>query len=140
MPLKTDTIEEPNLNLTPMIDIVFLLIIFFMVGTRFAEMERQYDIELPSVSQAQPLTTLPDDITINVRRSGEIVVNGTPKTLDELKSDLIAASDNYQDQAVLVRGEGQGPYQHVIDVVAACKEAKIRVISLAYRMEDKGKP
>jgi len=140
MPLKTHTIEEPNLNLTPMIDIVFLLIIFFMVGTRFAEMERQYDIELPSVSQAQPLTTLPDDITINVRRSGEIIVNGTPKTMDELKTELVAASTNYQDQAVLVRGEGQGPYQYVIDVVAACKEANIRVISLAYRLEDKGKP
>ena len=63
MPLKTDTIEEPNLNLTPMIDIVFLLIIFFMVGTRFTEMERQYDIRLPTVSEALPLTNLPDEIT-----------------------------------------------------------------------------
>ena len=42
MPLKTEEIEEPVLNLTPMIDIVLLLIIFFMVGTKFSDAERQY--------------------------------------------------------------------------------------------------
>ncbi len=60
MPLKTGTVEEPKLDLTPMIDIVFLLIIFFMVGTQFTEMERQYDIKLPTVTDAKPLTNLPD--------------------------------------------------------------------------------
>ena len=49
MPLKTHQDEQPTLNLTPMIDIVFLLIIFFMVGTKFAEMERTVQLEVPKV-------------------------------------------------------------------------------------------
>ena len=135
MPLKTDTIEEPNLNLTPMIDIVFLLIIFFMVGTRFTEMERQFDIQLPTVSDALPLTTLPDEITINVSDSGEVVVNGTSQNLEQLEAALVEAQSGYAAQAVVIRGEGKGPYQNVVDVLAVCRRAKISNVSLANRMQ-----
>lgn len=137
MPLKTDTIEEPRLNLTPMIDIVFLLVIFFMVGTRFAEMEHEYEIELPTGSEAQPLTSRPDEIVINVRRNGRIEVNGERRSLAELERDLKAARRNYADQAVIVRADGREPYQHVMDVMAVCDQADIRSISLAYRLNSK---
>ena len=46
MPLSTESLDESSLNLTPMVDIVFLLIIFFMVGAHFSEIEHQFDIEL----------------------------------------------------------------------------------------------
>ena len=134
MPLKTDTTEEASLNLTPMIDIVFLLIIFFMVGTQFAQMERQYDIKLPTVSTAPPLTSLPDEIVINVRSNGEIVVSKQVLTANQLKQTLREAKQNYADQAVVIRGEGQGQYQHVINVMAICHEAKINSISLAHHL------
>jgi biopolymer transport protein ExbD len=136
MPLKTDRIEEPNLNLTPMIDIVFLLIIFFMVGTQFTQAERQYDVQVPTVTDAQPLTGLPDEITVNVRHDGEVVVRGRPRTLAELEADLKAAKANYADQAVVIRGEAGGPYQNVMDVLAVCHRAEIRAISLANRIRD----
>ncbi|MBX3440130.1 MAG: biopolymer transporter ExbD, partial [Planctomycetaceae bacterium] len=74
MPLKTQQPEEPALNLTPMIDIVLLLVIFFMVGTQFTEAERQYQIDLPAVSVAQPLTALPDEIVVNVAKDGSVQV------------------------------------------------------------------
>ena len=51
MPLKTHPDEQPALNLTPMIDIVFLLIIFFMVGTKFAEWESKLTLKVPQVKQ-----------------------------------------------------------------------------------------
>lgn len=133
MPLKTESIEEPTLNLTPMIDIVFLLVIFFMVGARFSEMERQYDIQLPTVSDVQPLTSLPDDLTVNVRRNGEIWYSGQKQTLPKLEAELQAARRNFPDQSVVIRGEGDGRYQHVMDVLAACRRAGIRAISLAHR-------
>lgn len=138
MPLKTDTIEEPTLNLTPMIDIVFLLIIFFMVGTQFAQMERQYDIQLPTVSAAQPLTSLPDEIVINVRRTGEIIVRTQQLTLGELRQMLREAKRNYEDQAVVIRGEGDGQYQHVVNVLSICHEENISAISLAHRLKPEG--
>lgn len=136
MPLKlTDTIEEPDINLTPMIDIVFLLIIFFMVGTQFSAQERQFDIELPSVSSSQPLTNLPDELVVNVRRDGTILLGEEQQTLPELQAALIQAKANYADQAVVLRGEGEGPYQYMMDVVAACQHAEIKSISLAYRVK-----
>ncbi len=138
MPLKTESIEEPDLNLTPMIDIVFLLIIFFMVGTRFTEPERQYDIQLPTVTDAQPLTNLPDEITINIRDDGVIQIQGQMKTIEELETDLLAARENYADQAVLIRGDGTGPYQNIMDVLAACRRSKISNVSLANRLVGEG--
>ena len=138
MPLKTETVEEPTLNLTPMIDIVFLLIIFFMVGTQFAQMERQYDIELPTVSVAKPLTSLPDEIVINVRRSGEIIFKTETLTSAELRSKLREAKRNYADQAVVIRGEGNGEYQHIVNVLSICHEEDINSISLAHRLKLEG--
>ena len=88
MPLKTQPMEEPALNLTPMIDIVLLLVIFFLVGTQFTQHERQYEIDLPTVTDAQPLTALPDEIIVNIARGGEIELNGTTMTFDELEAAL----------------------------------------------------
>ncbi|MCA9031200.1 MAG: biopolymer transporter ExbD, partial [Planctomycetaceae bacterium] len=76
MPLKNESAEEPSINLTPMVDVVMLLIIFFLVGTQFNKPERQYEINLPTVSDAQPLTSLPDEIIVNVSKTGEFEVNG----------------------------------------------------------------
>jgi biopolymer transport protein ExbD len=134
MPLKTEPIEEPQLNLTPMVDVVFLLNIFFLIGTRFSETEQQYDIQLPTVSIAQPLTALPDDIVINVRRNGEIQIKDEIKTIEQLEKDLTAARENYPDQGVVIRGDREGPYQHVMDVLNACKRAQITNVSLANRV------
>lgn len=134
MPLKTsEIVDEPTLNLTSMIDIVFLLIIFFMVGSQFTERETQYDINLPTVSNAQPLTSLPDEMVINLKGDGTILVGRQKRTMTELEEELVAAKLNYADQAVVIRGEGAGPYQHVMDILSACHRAKIVHISLANR-------
>jgi biopolymer transport protein ExbD len=136
MPLKTGTVEEPKLDLTPMIDIVFLLIIFFMVGTQFTEMERQYDIKLPTVTDAKPLTNLPDDIIVNVQQDGEISVNGEKKSLPELEKTLEVARQNFPGQSVVIRGDSTGPYQNVMNILEICHRAKIRSVSLANRLRD----
>jgi biopolymer transport protein ExbD len=136
MPLKvTDTSDEPTLNLTPMIDIVFLLIIFFMVGTQFTEQERQFDVQVPSVSDAPPLTSRPDEI-VNVAPDGKVSIRDEQLTIDGLEQRLSQARENYPDQAVVVRGSGPDPYQNVMDVLTACHRAKISHISLANQMRD----
>lgn len=136
MPLKTDTIEEPNLNLTPMIDVVFLLIIFFMVGTQFTQPERQYDVKLPTVANAPPLTSLPDEITINVRQNGEIVVRNQVLTPEELEAELTRAKQNFAEQAVVIRGDAGGKYQHVMTVLAICNKVDIASVSLANQIQE----
>lgn len=136
MPLKTDTIDEPNLNLTPMIDVVFLLIIFFMVGSQFTEIEHQFDVQVPTVSDAPPppLTGTPDPLTVNIAEDGTIRLADDTRTLAELEADLKAAKENYADQAVVIRGDGQAAYQHVMDVMAVCQRAGVRTISQAVQL------
>lgn len=134
MPLKVDPLEEPQINLTPMIDVVFNLLIFFMVGTRFADIERQFDVQLPTASAAQPLTNPPDEIVVNIFGDGRIVVSQQTLSLEELETRLKAAHARYADQAVLIRGDGKGVYQNVMDVMAACHRAQIRNFSLAAQL------
>lgn len=137
MPLKVaDPTSEPTLNLTPMIDIVFLLIIFFMVGTQFNEQERQYEVQVPSVSDAPPLTSRPDEIVVTVDAEGQVSIRDEQLTIDALEQRLSQARENYADQTVVVRGSGPDPYQNVMDVLAACHRAKINHISLANRVQD----
>ncbi|MDA1163731.1 MAG: biopolymer transporter ExbD [Planctomycetota bacterium] len=137
MPLKVaDPTSEPTLNLTPMIDIVFLLIIFFMVGTQFSKQESRYEVQVPAVSDAPPLTSRPDEIVVNVAPDGQVSIRNEQMTIDTLEQRLKLARENYSDQTVVVRGSGPDPYQNVMDVLAACHRAKIDHISLANRLQD----
>ncbi|MCA8996679.1 MAG: biopolymer transporter ExbD [Planctomycetaceae bacterium] len=135
MPLKTEQIEEPGLNLTPMLDIVLLLVIFFMVGTQFTRHETQYEIQLPQVSEAKPLTILPDEIVLNVTADGRIFLGGSEVTEQEVENQLILAREQYPNQAVVIRGDGDGRYQHVMTLLNLCKRARIANIQLANQLE-----
>lgn len=139
MPLKLPEPEEPVLNLTPMVDVVLQLVIFFMVGTSFVERDRkrehQYEVALPTVTEAQPLTALPDELVVNVARDGQLFLGREPRTAGELEGELQAAVARYQDQAVVVRGDGEGPYQHVMTVLNLCKRAGVANVQLANRLE-----
>ncbi len=94
----------PNLNMTSMIDIVFLLIIFFMVGTRFAETERKITLEVPNVKEGGALTSAPEKRVVNVYRDGGIMIDGREVSLAELTTQLTGARRQYSDLGVLVRG------------------------------------
>lgn len=136
MPLKVEPLDEPHLNLTPMLDVVFNLLIFFMLATRFSDMERQFDVQLPQVTHAaEPLTSRPDEIVINVHADGRVMINEESFTPPELQQRLEEAHARYADQAVLIRGDGHGTYQLIMDVLATCQKAQIRNYSLATRMK-----
>lgn len=137
MPLRTESLDEPSLNLTPMIDIVFLLIIFFMVGTRFSEIEQKFEVELPTAAPLETLSRQPDAMVLNVARSGQVAVNGKSVTMSQLLDELIAAREAWSDQSVLIRGDGDGTYQAIIDVMNLCHQAQIRRFSLAFQPLEK---
>ena len=138
MPLKVEAPEEPTMNMTPMIDIVLLLVIFFMVGTQFTEVESQYDIELPTVAKAEPLTGGPDALTVNVHRDGTLLLGDRVVSAAELERELRAAQSRFARQAVIVRGDGPGPYQHVMSVLDICRRTQIVNIQLANRVDAEG--
>ena len=62
------------LSMTPLIDVVFLLLIFFLVATRFEQEDRELDVVLPSASEAQPMTVQPEELFVNIAEDGKIFV------------------------------------------------------------------
>ena len=137
MPLKTHLDEQPTLNLTPMIDIVFLLIIFFMVGTKFSELERKIGLEVPSVVDSGTLTAAPAKRVVNVYRDGTLTLDRENVTLAQLTENLAAAQRQYSDLGVLIRGDATGQFQRVAEVLNACKQAGIAELGISVRLASK---
>ena len=137
MALKTHFDETPNVNLTPMIDIVFLLIIFFMVGTKFTELERQLQLELPQISAADQPNPQPVNRVINVYRDGRVALEQELLSLDELIEQLRSARTQHNRLGVIVRGDADGPLQNVATVLGACRQAGISALGISVRLAKK---
>ncbi len=136
MPLKTQRDDQISINMTPMIDIVFLLIIFFMVGTKFSEInqaERDIALSVPEVSQAEALVQAPQKKIINVFQDGSLTLDANPVDLGQLESQLVSAKAEYPATGVIVRGDSQSLYQHVAEVIATCRVAKINDLNIAVK-------
>lgn len=134
MPLKTTPDEPPTINMIPMIDMMFNLIIFFLVGTEFATLERNITLRVPEVIDKGALTTAPERRVVNVFRDGTITLDEKQVTLDQLIKRLTAARAQYNDLGVLVRGDGQGVFQRVAEVLNACKQAGIQELGITVRL------
>ncbi len=135
MPLKTNVDEPMTINMTPMVDVVFQLIVFFMVGTKFAEMERDIALHVPQVSEVKALTPAPERRVVNVYRDGQISIDRQIVTLEQLVSRLTAARREYAGLGVLVRGDAEGPFQNVASVLGACRRAGINDLGISVRIE-----
>jgi biopolymer transport protein ExbD len=138
MPLKIQRDDQTSINLTPMIDIVFLLIIFFMVSTRFselseAEMERDIALHVPAVTNAHALTKAPRKRVINVYQDGRIALDQKTVSIQELESELAAARQQYKKLGVVIRGDGESRYQNVANVIATCRKADISDLNISVR-------
>ena len=116
-----------GINMTPMIDCVFLLLIFFLVATRFEEMEREMNVVLPQASEAMPLTAKPKELFVNVDRDGKFIVRGQSLPAAELLSTFKqAAADNPGRQTVIIRADKRCVWEHVVEVMNLCNKAHIR--------------
>ncbi len=121
----------PELNLAPMIDVVFLLLIFFMVATTFIEKEKEMGIELPT-AEAGEEASHDDELIINLMRDGTIKMNGVALDPEEgLRSALERVARRTVDIPVTIRGDGQVAWQQGIDVVSTCQVLGFTNVGLA---------
>lgn len=128
MPLKTSQIEEmPGLNLTSMIDVVFLLLIFFMVATKFSEAQQQIDVKLPGSSTLQAMLAAPDQRNVSVDASGNVMLDGKTVNLMELTSRLRDMRAQYPGLVVGVNGHPQASYATVVETMKAVSVAGAEV-------------
>lgn len=133
MPLKTHQDDLPQLNMTPMIDCVFLLLIFFLVATRLEEHTPQIPLRLPEVADRGALSPAPEKLVVSVYRDGSITLDNRPVGLEELTLQLAALRQHYPDLAVMVRGDARTAYQHIAQVLNACKQAGISQLNISVR-------
>ncbi len=143
MPLKRDTTgADPfALNLTPMIDVVFLLVIFFMSATQFAEVERAVELELPAVgADGTSVAALVGPRIVGVSAAGEITLDGEARTIDELKAELVVAKQSVamgEGPAVLIHGDARCDFQHIAAALTACRAAGIADVGVSVETDDK---
>lgn len=123
--------QGAELELAPMIDVVFLLLIFFIVTWQFARFERDMDISVPSAEEAQNTDRQKGEIIVNVRGDGTVVLNGQEVDQAELLSKLNAISSVYPDQAVILRGAHEAEFQKIITVLDQIKKAGIWNVAFA---------
>ena len=117
-----------SLSLTPLIDIVFLLLIFFLVSTRFAEEDRELDVDLPTASEAQPLVVTPREIFINIDHDGHFFLGNQQMNPMELRRQLKQiTTNNPLNQTAIVRADRRWDWQHVATAFDICQRAGIEV-------------
>lgn len=110
-----------NLSLTPLIDVVFLLLIFFLVTSKFDEEERRLPIELPVATSATPMTQKPREMTIDIDRAGQYFVNGQGVSVVELEAALRrAVASNPTNQSVVIRADAEVAFQPVVSAMDLC--------------------
>jgi biopolymer transport protein ExbD len=133
MPLKLQHDEQPQLNLTPMIDVLFLLIIFFMVASTFGDLERSLDLKVPEVANAGESPTPARPLVINVHPDGHIEFEDQTVTIEELVARLASIRSGTSDPSVVIRGDAACPFQHVAAALAACRAAQISELGITVR-------
>ena len=133
MLLKHTSDELPSINLTPMLDVVFNLLVFFLVGTKFIEMDHHIPLEVPRVSDAGPMLAKPSKKNVNVYRDGSIHLDGHEVTLEQLTAELRRAREEYASLGVMVRGDAEGRFQVVAEALAAVSKAGVAETSICVR-------
>ena len=124
--------QEETINLTPLIDVVFLLLIFFMVSTTFTK-ETHLDINLPEASVEPVEVTTADSIDITVQANGDYVVNGQAlinQQADTLQRALKKVSDGDVTKSLTITADANASHQAVVrvmDVAGQLGFAQLRI-------------
>jgi len=128
--------EEPDVNLTPMIDVVFLLLLFFMVSTSFIR-ESSLKVDLPEAS-GQALAEQETPIDIIIRANGEVLVNETPiavATRDTLRDLLKTTAGDNADPHIIISADANAEYQHIVTAMDAAQLLGFTRLTLATRQK-----
>ena len=127
MRMPLDSSEGEGMNLTPLIDVVFLLLIFFLIATRFDQQEKELSIRIPDVYKARPVSAGPQEVVVNITSEGDYVVMG--ETLSEPQLRKLIGSLTVKNPAnlstVQVRTDMDAKVRFAMAVVGMCEEQDI---------------
>ena len=109
--------NPPEVNMTPVIDMVFLLLIFFLVATKFADVERDVRVRPPASRNARAIMDIPSEIIINIARNGNMLIAGQVRSLDDIEQLLAKATRQNPRQAVVIRGDKETVLQFAVNIL-----------------------
>lgn len=114
-----------------MVDILLVLLVFFIVTWNFALSENELDVKIPNASKGKESSPYVGQVVVNVKADGTFVFQRKPISPRELQSKLNELSKLYPDQAVILRGDQRVDYKHIVDVLDICSRANIMNVAFA---------
>ena len=135
---KENDLKQVEVNVTPLIDVVFLLLIFFMVSTTF-DKQAQIEIKLPEAESSTVVDKDPKVISIGINTEGKYYVNNEEllkSDADTLKRMLIKVSNNKTDLPVVISADGKAPHQSVVTVLDVASQLGMTQMTFATRQSD----
>lgn len=126
MKLPTSNSDGDGTDLTPIIDVVFLLLIFFLVATRFDEQERLVSLNLAEILKAEPIAAGPKELIINVTKEGKFNISDKFYSEGEMADVLKqAALHPAGKRPVQIRSDQDARVKHPLTVVGLCKQYEL---------------
>ncbi len=126
--------QSPGFQMAPMIDIVFLLLTFFVASQIYAQWETAIGITLPTARTAELPRRLPGEVILNLQADGTVIVNEQVLEETQLAAMLRRLVEHFPGQPVVLRGDRAVPFEEVIRVLDLCREADLWNISFATAM------
>jgi biopolymer transport protein ExbD len=121
----------PSVQIAPMVDIVFLLLIFFLVTWNFSRNETELEVKVPKAREGKETRRAVGEVILNVKADGTIIMNRRTMDSQSLMETLTKIVSLYPDQAVILRADENTDYRHVVDVLDACRRANIWNVAFA---------
>lgn len=119
------------MQLAPMIDILLLLLSFFIISWQFSRTETELNVSVPTAEEGAEPERQRGEIIINVLPDGVLRVEGSTVNLTQLQEKLSEIARRYENQPVRIRGDGTVAYQRIVEVIDTCQKAGIWNISFA---------
>lgn len=123
--------SHSGFQMAPMVDIMFLLLIFFMVSAVYVQWETRVDVTVPTADTGVRATRQAGEIIVNVDETGNYFINEVQMAPDRLRSVLAQVSEQFPNQPVIIRADSQTPHQYVVGVLDICRQVDIWNIAFA---------
>ena len=120
------------INISSLLDVMFILIIFFLVTTTFKNIEMDQQVNLPADSESKPLGETEPVIVINVRKSNTYLMMGQQVTIEEMAARIEKAINENPGKKVLIRADQEALHGYVAKAVATCRHAGIAEANIGY--------
>ena len=136
--MKNKRSRAPAVQMASLMDIVFLLLCFFVTSSVFSQWEMEVDLSLPTAKSATIPGRMPGEIILNLNADGKVSVNGHALSLEEVTKRLTRIAENFPGQPVVIRADKTCSYETLMSLIDACRTANVWNFSLATEDDKKG--